>query len=216
MAFPSTTCPTHSPWGVIRAAEQLLPGIWHASTASHGGFLLSDEREASMPDALRLGDGAYEEDVDWARVMVAFGDEFRSSRLLEPEAQLAQARATLRCWLPDLWTAHTGEPVAPRDNHVIRRRAAFQAAIGKHVVTSAWGDWADWVPTGKVGVSASIVERVDHKGFATYVPNSAVTAFLDRSVYRASDAFVLEDHPHELVDRETGTTKECAPSATIG
>lgn len=216
MYFPPTTPPKQSPWGVVQAAEQPLPGIWQVSTASHGGFLLSGERQSAMPDVLRLDDAAYEDDVDWARIMVAFDDEFRSSRLPEPEAQIEQARATLRCWLPDLWTAHTGEPVAGRDSHVVLRRAALLAALGKHVVTAAWGDWADWVPAGKVGVSASVVARVDHKGFATYVPGSAVTALLDQSAYKAGHGFVLEDHPHELVNRATSTTKECAPAAVVG
>lgn len=53
-AFPSTAAPVHTLWEAPQTNEQRLPGIWSVSTASHGGFMLSDERKAAMPKALRL------------------------------------------------------------------------------------------------------------------------------------------------------------------
>jgi hypothetical protein len=48
-AFASTAAPVHTLWDAPQTAEQRLPGISSVSTASHGGFVLSDERQAAMP-----------------------------------------------------------------------------------------------------------------------------------------------------------------------
>ncbi len=66
-----TTCPApvSTLWGKPDTAVQILPGIWEVTTPSHGGFVLSDERQAAMPDELRLDGVFYEEDCDWARVL---------------------------------------------------------------------------------------------------------------------------------------------------
>ena len=51
--FPNTARPASSPWGSIQQADRLAAGIWSVMTASHGGILLSDERQEAMPEALR-------------------------------------------------------------------------------------------------------------------------------------------------------------------
>ena len=119
-----------------------------------------------MPGILRRDDGAYEEDVDWTRVMLAFEREWRTTRdpLLDLELRLAHDIA--RNWLPEAYGAFTGKAVPARDSHVLRRRAAYEAAIGDYVSTSAYGDWADWVPAGKVGLVFRKVAGVDAMGFA--------------------------------------------------
>jgi hypothetical protein len=53
MLFSTSPCPKASIWAPIHSADQLLPGIWHVTTASHGGIILSDERQAAMPETLR-------------------------------------------------------------------------------------------------------------------------------------------------------------------
>jgi hypothetical protein len=52
--FNPTETPRETLWGAPQTATQLLPGIWEVHTASHGGMILSDERQAAMPAALRL------------------------------------------------------------------------------------------------------------------------------------------------------------------
>ena len=80
--------PTGSPWGRIQTCEQIHPGIWHVTTASHGGLYLSDDRVEQMK--LLLGDDYntfcgepqwFEEDCDWALVAIAFRNEFDSKRV---------------------------------------------------------------------------------------------------------------------------------------
>jgi len=72
---------THTPWGASQTADQIAPGITRYTTASHGGIKLSNKRRASMPAILRdiepfAGPGWYEEDCDWAIVVLAFPEYF--------------------------------------------------------------------------------------------------------------------------------------------
>lgn len=163
-AFASTPAPVMTPWATPDTADERLPGIWHVTTPSHGGFVLSEERQAAMPASLRRDDLFYEEDVDWSLVMLAFADELRRAddELFDLEFDLA--RQTARNWRPDRYTAFTGEAVEPRDSYVLRRQAAYAEQVGNIVVVSASGDWAAWVPAGKVGVVGQRLEGVNHLG----------------------------------------------------
>ena len=71
-SYTSVPAPIDTIWGVPDTKDQVLPGIWHVTTPSHGGYVLSDERQAAMPAALRRDDPFYEEDVDWALVLLGF------------------------------------------------------------------------------------------------------------------------------------------------
>jgi len=73
-------CPRHSPWGVVEDFAKIGNGLFRVETPSHGGFWLSQERKAMMPDVVAsvktfgdLGDmGWYEEDCDWILPVLAF------------------------------------------------------------------------------------------------------------------------------------------------
>jgi hypothetical protein len=62
--------PKYSPWGAIQQINELAPGIWSVSTASHGGIYVAPELYAKMPEVLKgtaySGGGWFEEDCDWA------------------------------------------------------------------------------------------------------------------------------------------------------
>ena len=71
----------NTPWGVADDVTTLAPGICFVSTPSHGGFWLSPERRAEMPEPYRsiktfAGGNWYEEDCDCALVILAFPDVF--------------------------------------------------------------------------------------------------------------------------------------------
>lgn len=78
--FKSALKPVGSPWGQIQEAEQIAPGIWSVSTASHGGFYLSQQRMAALPDHLKVnvyGQNCwFEEDVEVSLVLLGFAEEF--------------------------------------------------------------------------------------------------------------------------------------------
>ena len=71
---------TKTPWGDGRG-DVIAPGITLFSTDSHGGIHVSDKRLAEMPYVIRTlapfaGSGWYEEDCDWALVVMAFPEHF--------------------------------------------------------------------------------------------------------------------------------------------
>lgn len=165
--FPNTPRPVESYWGAVQTAEETLPGIWIITTAAHGGFILSEERQAAMPDALRLEHRSYEEDCNWALPVLAFETEFAGSTIAAPSL-LQLARDTVRCWHPDRYTAFTGEAVAENQSYVLKERAKYQRVIGQVIACAAWGDWAHWVPDGMVGFVAREVTGVDHLGHPSY------------------------------------------------
>lgn len=148
--FSMTETPRETLWGAPQTATQLLPGIWEVHTASHGGMILSDERQAAMPAALRLDSTSYEEDVDWALVVLGFAAEFASLPTKGFDLLVQNARASVKAWHPDRYADHTGEAVETSDSPILRRRQALTDMIGQYVVVSASGDWADWVPQGQV------------------------------------------------------------------
>ena len=65
----------NSPWGPIEESEVIAPGIISVTTSSHGGLMLSEERQKAMPDHLRLDRAGYEEDGEYNLVALAFPDE---------------------------------------------------------------------------------------------------------------------------------------------
>ena len=198
-SFPLSPRPDQSPWGAVQQANQIAPGIWSVTTASHGGLLLSEARSAAMPDALRLPGDAYEEDCDWSLVYLAFESELALQKT-STAGFLQLAKDTARCWHPDRYAAHTGECVEPNRSSVLRTREAYRAAIGEFCTTTAWGDWADWVPEGKVGVIARKVISVNHLGRPTYA-DEEICALVDKDAYRErGEVTVLSAIPHTIID----------------
>lgn len=183
--FSAAPQPTSTLWGAPDHAEQTLPGIWEVGTPSHGGLILSAERQQAMADALRLDGTAYEEDVNWCLVVLAFAAEFENSRQPGAHARVKLAHDFARNWHPDRYEAFTGTPVEARDSHVRRRREAYQTCIGELVVVSAFGSWAYWVPDGKVGVVGRRLESVDYLGRPTYT-GEGVQALVDQDRYDSS------------------------------
>ncbi len=111
--FASTPAPVHTLWGTPDMATQRLPGIWWVKTPSHGGFVLSDERQAAMPKALRLENIHYEEEVDWTLVILGFKAEFAALNDPYFDIEHGIAHQTARHWRPQLYGAFTGQVITP-------------------------------------------------------------------------------------------------------
>ena len=102
---------TYTPWGNADGAEHIARGIMFYSTPSHGGYHLSPARNLQVPDALRLPGGWYEEDCDWARVVLAFPQYF-------PDAvKQAEARQCLRAWVPSAYERFYGVTLQPGESY---------------------------------------------------------------------------------------------------
>jgi hypothetical protein len=71
---------TMTPWGVPDSAKRIAEGITFYSTPSHGGFHLSPERMAAMPEHLRAcsftKDCWFEEDLSWCAIPLAFPEYY--------------------------------------------------------------------------------------------------------------------------------------------
>lgn len=96
----SESCRTSTPWGRAQWVTRCGRGINLYSTAGHGGFKVSKGLNATMPDCLRIDDGWYEEDCDYARVVLAFPDRFN-------EGLVAAARDSLKRWNPKAYAEFT-------------------------------------------------------------------------------------------------------------
>lgn len=62
----------NTPWGVSHGATVYAEGVMAHSTAGHGGFKLSAERNRKVHPMLRSAGGWYEEDAEWAIVAITF------------------------------------------------------------------------------------------------------------------------------------------------
>lgn len=115
MTFATSLRPDYCMWGKIDFAGELVPGIWAVSTPSHGGLILSDERQRAMPDALRLESNEYEHDCDWSLVYLAFESEFAAlPDPFEPD-RVSKAHNIAAHWKADRYAAFraTREAAAP-------------------------------------------------------------------------------------------------------
>jgi len=92
-----------TPWGPAERTEQVAPGIVFFSTASHGGYRLSQTRLAEMPDYLRdarhITGPWFEEDCEAALVVLAFPEDF-------PEGAADRAAESVARWFPRTLEAH--------------------------------------------------------------------------------------------------------------
>lgn len=110
--------PMSTPWGPSQIATRYAEGVICYDTASHGGFLLDEERNARMHPALRLPEGWYEEDCDWALVATGYPDLFT-------DKEKRSADKMLRDWHPDAWEAVHGRSLE-RSESFARDREGFE------------------------------------------------------------------------------------------
>ncbi|MEO8669361.1 MAG: hypothetical protein ABI399_12650, partial [Bauldia sp.] len=66
----------HTPWGLSQGATVYAEGVTAHSTAGHGGFKLSAERNRQVHPMVRAVCGWYEEDEAWAIVAITFPNLF--------------------------------------------------------------------------------------------------------------------------------------------
>lgn len=72
---------TLTPWGRSDWEKQIAPGIVLYTTPSHGGIHVDAQLNKKMPDKYRIDDGWYEEDVEYALVVLAFPQHFSAKEL---------------------------------------------------------------------------------------------------------------------------------------
>lgn len=111
----------YTPWGPSQGATVYAEGITCHSTAGHGGFHLSAERNRKVHPSLRASRGFYEEDECWAIVAISFPHLFTSF-------ERRCAESTMKDSWPDEWEAITGIVLQPGES----RRKDERAFLAEH------------------------------------------------------------------------------------
>jgi hypothetical protein len=146
------SCSTVTPWGPAQVAYKYAPGIINYSCAGHGGFHLSPTRNAQVHPAWSRPEGWYEEDCEYSIAVLSFPDAFHPD-------MVASAHESAKNWFPREYEAVTGGVVDAEESSVLRDEIFLAEHAHDYLTTAAWGDWADWVPKGKVGVTAKVGGR---------------------------------------------------------
>lgn len=120
----------NTPWGLSQGATVYADGVVFHSTASHGGFLLSPDRNGKVHPSIRVTDGAYEEDEAWAIVAFSLPHLFTA---FERRA----AEKTMKDSFPDAWEANTGNVLGPGESWKKDERAFFAKHRDDWIVVSA-------------------------------------------------------------------------------
>ena len=112
----------HTPWGPSQIVEQVAPGIQFVSTAGHGGFKLEPMLNAQVPKRIRNRGGWYEEDCEWAKLVIVFPDLLEATAdtnfggITEWEALVQMAINVLLEYIPDAYEYLFDESLMPGDS----------------------------------------------------------------------------------------------------
>lgn len=119
-----------TPWGSSQLATIYGTGVVCHSTAGHGGFHLSADRNRLIDPALRKDSPWYEEDSEWAIVALAFPDLFTAY-------ERKCADETIRHSWPDTWKRIHGRTLTAGESRSKDRCAFEHAHADDWVVISA-------------------------------------------------------------------------------
>ncbi len=104
----------HTPWGPSQTHDTIAQGLVRVSTASHGGYHVSEDRwqeiERMFPAFKSwAGRGWLEEDCDWALAALTFPDQFDTQAIFNA-LRTARSRSDT-CITPDWLTSDHGRNV---------------------------------------------------------------------------------------------------------
>lgn len=120
----------NTPWGPSQGATVYADGVVFHSTAGHGGFLLSFDRNNKVHPLLRVNGGAYEEDEAWAIIAFTFPDLFTGF-------ERRCAELTIKDSFPDAWEAITGNVLEAGESRKKDERAFFETHAHAWIVVAA-------------------------------------------------------------------------------
>lgn len=119
-----------TPWGGSQIAVIYAEGVVSHSTAGHGGFHLSPDRNAKIHPLLRKDTPWYEEDCEWAIVALSFPELFTGY-------ERSTAEKTIRNAWTDEWEAIHGSKLADGESWARDRRTFDERHSADYVVVSA-------------------------------------------------------------------------------
>jgi hypothetical protein len=116
---PTIRAGASTPWGMAQVSRQFADGIVLHSTASHGGFHLDENVNATVHALYRNKTEFYEEDCEWAKVAHAYPQLFTAY-----ERRLADR--SLRDYCPDAYERVMGVKLTGSQSHM-RDRQEFES-----------------------------------------------------------------------------------------
>lgn len=125
-----TFCRVSTPWGVSQGATIYAEGVACHSTAGHGGFKLSADRNRRVHPMLRARGGWYEEDAAWAIVAITFPELFTSF-------ERRCAERSVKDYWPEAFETIFCVTLGPGESYSKDRKAFQKAHASDWVVTSA-------------------------------------------------------------------------------
>ena len=160
---------TYSPWGHIQDTEQFTPEFRSVSTASHGGFMISEGfAEKHLSPAARsrgeryIGDYlCYEEDCNWAIPAFELPEYWEEIFKWSPESvqkdPYTHLLTSLSRWHPDylLERGLTPLPGLYQQHLAMKRDREMRKERHPDLIVSAVGDWHERVPEGAVEVTTA-------------------------------------------------------------
>ena len=120
----------NTPWGASQGATLYADGVVRHSTAGHGGFHLSAERNRRVHAMLCSKGGWYEEDAEWAAVAITFPHLFTAF-------ERRCAERTIKDSWPDAWETIFGTTLQPGESREKDRRVFDHAHARDWIVVSA-------------------------------------------------------------------------------
>jgi hypothetical protein len=154
----------HTPWGRSDYQKQFRRGVTWVSTPSHGGFMIAEGTARELLSAAAIAEGelccgylAFEEDCDAAIVLYEL-PETREGFSNTSDAELI---ASLSAWNLPYLRARGIEPDAQgaafwQERHEEER---MRAEKSPDLIIAGFGDWAEWVPAGRVGLCTADGKR---------------------------------------------------------
>lgn len=180
----------HTPWGKSQSKKKFCCGINFYSTASHGGFKVSNKLNEKIPEYMRRKGGWYEEDLDWSIVAINFPTVFSEEVVID-------AKETLCNWFPSMFEKFYNVILEPGQSRKRDEETFRNTNCHKLFVDSAFGDWEKTVPNGFVGVYAS-------KGGSRVNQSTWLIPSIDYAEKRCPFGFVFEEGEYEKWNRVTG------------
>lgn len=119
-----------TPWGASQGGTLYAEDVVFHSTAGHGGFHISTDRNRKVHPLLRAEGGWYEEDEGWAAVAITFPHLFTAF-----ERRCAE-RTVKDSW-PDAWEAIFGTILQPGESREKDRRSFAREHADHWLVASA-------------------------------------------------------------------------------
>ncbi|MCG8273926.1 hypothetical protein MIC97_20800 [Aquamicrobium sp. NLF2-7] len=183
----------NTPWGPSQGATIYAEGVVCHSTAGHGGFKLSADRNRKVHPMLRSRGGWYEEDAEWAIVALTFPHLFTA-------LERRHADQTVRDSWPDAWEAIFGRMLEPGESREKDRRAFQKRHADDWIVVSAL--YSDHEP--------GFTEVIATKG-GTRTEQSPIRRYLI-----AKDEYGTSGHPFGFVIDEVRHRRYRGPSSFAG